>query len=243
MLHQAFPTTDPLCRHLDLSRARLAQRIKDGSDAVFAYVMSSVVPDGGNLLQTGTGPNFQGGYITLCTCKHRMRTSLPTDDWPGTWVAGFTSVECGGRHWIFYLAKVKEAYESQSELWHGDALPEATRHAKSAKYSRLGDLYEPKSELDSVGRYDPEQYHLPVSRHSHHKHSCDNNWRFDIDYSRKRLKVKAKRQPSLLVCDPEFSFLWRKPLLYVDGRWRQTIYGTLDEFLRDLNESPTARLH
>jgi len=63
-------------------------------------------------------------------------------------------------------------------------------------------------------------------------------WRFDIDYSRKKVKVKAKQQPSLLVCDPEFSFLWGKPLLYVDGRWRTTIYDTLDEFLQDLTEVP-----
>lgn len=92
-----------------------------------------------------------------------------------------------------------------------------------------------------MGRYDPEQYHLPVARHSHHTHACDNNWRFDIDYSRKKLKVKAKRQPSLLVCDPEFSFLWRKPLLYVEGKWRTTIYDTLDVFLQDLVEASAAR--
>jgi hypothetical protein len=215
--------------------------INDKSDAVYAYIMSSVVLDGDKLLQTGSGPNLQGGYITLCTCKHRMRTSLPRNEWLGKWVAGFTSVECGGRHWLFYLAKVEEARESQSELWHSGELPKETRRAKSARYSRLGDLYEPKSELDSVGRFDPDQYHMPITRHSHHKHACDNNWRFDIDYSRKKLKVKPKRHPSLLVGDPEFSFIWRKPLLYVDGRWRQTIYGTLGEFLEDLNESRTAR--
>jgi hypothetical protein len=135
------------------------------------------------------------------------------------------------------LAKVKKAYESQSELWHSNALPEDTRQVKSSRYSRLGDLYEPKSELDAVDRFDPDKYHMPVTRHRHHKHACDNNWRFDIDYSRKKLKVKAKRQPSLLVCDPDFSFLWRKPLLYVNGRWRQTIYGRLGEFLQDLNEA------
>lgn len=116
MLHQPFPTTGALCRHLDLSRARLAQMIEGGSDAVYAYIMSSVVLEGGNLLQTGTGPNFQGDYITLCTCKHRMRTGLPAGQWPGMWVAGLTSVECGGRHWLFYLGKVEDAYESQSEL-------------------------------------------------------------------------------------------------------------------------------
>ncbi len=241
MLHQPFPTTGALCRHFDLGRARLARMIEDGSDAVYAYIMSSVVLDGDNLLQTGTGPNFQGGYITLCTCKHRMRTSLYVDDWPGTWVAGFTSVECGGRHWLFYLAKVKEAYESQSELWYSDALPVEARQDKSARYSRLGDLYEPKRVLDSVGRFNPNQYHMPISQHSHHAHACDNNWRFDIDYSRKKLEFKAKRPPSLLIGDPKFSFLWRKPLLYVDGRWRQTIYGTLREFLQDLNECRATR--
>ena len=82
---------------------------------------------------------------------------------------------------------------------------------------------------------------MPISGHDHHTHACDYEWRFDIDYSRKKLKVKAKRHPSLLVCDPEFSFLWRKPLLYVDGRWRQKIYCALDEFLQDFVEASAGR--
>ncbi len=234
MLHQSFPTAGPLSQHLDLGKKRIARLIEDEPDIVYAYIMSSVVLDGDELRQTGTGPNFQGSYITLCTCKHRMRTSLSRQEWPGKWVAGFTSVECGGDHWLFYLARVKEAFESQSELWYSDVLPPETLQAKSARYSRLGDLYEPKSELDSVRRFDANQYHMPISRHSHHAHACDNNWRIDINYNGKKLKLKAKRPPSLLVCDPELSFLWRKPLLYVDGSWRHTIYGTLSEFLNDL---------
>jgi hypothetical protein len=83
MLHQRFPTAGI---HLDLGKPDIAQMIDDGADAVYAYIMSSVVLDGDNLLQTGTGPNFQGGYITLCTCKHRMRTSLPRNEWVGKWV-------------------------------------------------------------------------------------------------------------------------------------------------------------
>jgi hypothetical protein len=67
MLHQPFPTTGALCRHLDLHRARLAQMIEDGSDAVYAYIMSSVVLDGNNLLQTGTGPNFRSCPSSLAT--------------------------------------------------------------------------------------------------------------------------------------------------------------------------------
>jgi hypothetical protein len=124
MFYQPFPTTGVLSRHLDLGKAHLAQMIEDESDAVYAYVMSTVVLDGNRLRQSGTGPSFQGGHITLCTCKHRMRTSLPCEDWPNKWIAGFTSLDCGRRHWLFYLAKVKEAYESQSELWHSGSLSE-----------------------------------------------------------------------------------------------------------------------
>jgi hypothetical protein len=236
MLHQPFPTTGVLSRHLDLSKDRLTQMIESESDAVYAYVMSTVVLERGQLQQTGTGPNFQGGIITLCTCKHRMRTSLPCEDWPNKWIAGFTSLDCGRHHWLFYLAKVKEAYESQSDLWHSDSLPKESLRVKSGRHSSLGDLYEPKSELGSVAQFDPSNYHMPILGHRHHKNANDYMWQIDIDYSRKKLKVKAKRQPSLLIGDPEFSFLWRKPTLYMDGKWRQTIYEGLVDFLDALNE-------
>src|ERR1700676_3419802 len=106
MSHQPFPTTG---MHLDLGKASLAKLVKDNSDPVYAYIMTSVVPDGDLLQQTGTGPNFQRGYITLCTCMHRMRTFLPQKEWRDKWVAGFTSRKCGDRHWLFYLACVKKA--------------------------------------------------------------------------------------------------------------------------------------
>jgi hypothetical protein len=235
MLYQQFPDTGALSQHLDLDKARLEEMIEGHSDAVYAYVMSTVVLERNQLWQTGTGPNLQGGYITLCTCKHRMRASLPCKDWPNKWVAGFTSLDCGRRHWLFYLAKVKEAHESQSELWYSGSLSDQTLEAKSTRYSTLGDLYEPKSELGAV--YDPGNYHTPISGHRHYSNVNDHKWKIDIDYSRKKLKVKAKRQPSLLICDPEFSFIWRVPSLYVDGSWRQTIYDRLDDFLQDLNVS------
>lgn len=234
MLHQPFPTTGVLSQHLDLSKARLTQMIEDKSDAVYAYVMSTVVMESGQLLQTGTGPNFQGGCITLCTCKHRMRTSLECEDWPNKWIAGFTSLDCGRHHWLFYLARVKEAHASQSELWYSKSLPEESLEAKSAKYFPLGDLYEPKSERGSV--FVPTNYHMPILGHRHHKVANDPKWQIDIDYRKKELKVKAKRQPSLLIGDPEFSFLWRKPVLYVEGKWRHTIYEGLVDFLDDLKK-------
>jgi hypothetical protein len=237
MLHQPFPTTGVLSRHVDLSKKRLSQMIETDSDAVYAYVMSTVVLEGDRLQQTGTGPNFQGGHITLCTCKHRMRTSLPSGNWPNKWIAGFTSLDCGRHHWLFYLAKVKEAHESQSELWYSGALSDKSLQAKSARYSELGDLYEPKRDLGSVARYDPNSYFTPISGHRHHVNDTHQIWRTDIDYGRKKVKVQAKRQPSLLICDPDFSFLWHKPVLYVNGKWRQKNYEGLADFLDNLNES------
>jgi hypothetical protein len=137
MLYQRFPETGVLSQHLDLDKTRLKEMIGGQSDAVYAYDMSTVVLDGGQLRQTGTGPNFRGNYITLCTCKHRMRASLPREDWPNKWIAGFTSLDCGRRHWLFYLAKVREAYESQSELWYSGSLSQQELDAKSARYSKL----------------------------------------------------------------------------------------------------------
>lgn len=242
MLYQPFPMTGVLSRHVDLGKTRLAEMIEGQSDAVYAYVMSTIVLDGGQLVQTGTGPNFQGGYITLCTCKHRMRTILPPEDWPNKWIAGFTSLDCGRHHWLFYLAKVREVYDSQSELWHSGSLSDHALEEKSARYSELGDLYEPKSELGLLSRYDPNSYHTPISGHSHDFVVNGNLlWRIDIDYSRKKLKVKAKRQPSLLIGDPKFSILWRTPTLYVNSKWRQRKYEGLADFLDDLNE--TRRSH
>jgi hypothetical protein len=217
--------------HFNLEKERLRRLIEDRSQPVYAYVMSSLMLVDGNLMQWGTGPNLDGGCITLCTCKHRMRTSLPPAEWPGKWIAGFSSIRCGGRHWLFYLGQIREAYASQSELWH--ALPVKTRQAKSAKVSRQGDLYEPKGKLDFKTAFNPANYHPPLSGHRHHP---GGKWRIDIDYRLKKLKRHGARRPSLLVADPEFSFVWRTPSLYVDARWRQRNYVTLHHFLQDLKE-------
>lgn len=235
-LYQPFPATGAPSRLA--GKRDLVRLIRGEPRAGYAYVMRSVVLEDGELRQTGCGPNFRDGYTTLCTCKHRMRTSLSADEWQGRWVAGLTSVGCGRHRWLFYLALIKEAYESQSELWHSDALPPEVRQAKSARYSELGDLYEPKGELYSAARFDPNRYHPPGPGHSHRSNACDEGWHTDINYNGKKgLKRKAKRPPSLLVGDPQFSFLWRKPLLYADGRWRQKNYGTLGEFLEALKEA------
>jgi hypothetical protein len=236
--YQQFPTTGPLLRNLDRTKKELKQLVGGESDAVYAYIMSSVQLEGHEFRQIGCGPNFEGRRITLCTCKHRMRTSLTSDQWRGKWIAGFTSVECGGHHWLFYFARVMEAFESQAELWFSGLLPAEAQRTKSTRASKFGDLYEPKGRLGIETRFDPSHYYPPMDGHNHRNFRHKNTWLIDIDYYRKRLKCKPKQKhpACLLLCDPNFSFIWRHPLLYVDGRWRHRIYGSLDDFFEDLSE-------
>jgi hypothetical protein len=244
---QAFPTSGRLYENLDLEKAELITRLSKAQPEVriYSYVMTSVKQDGDTspLRQKGNGPNFQGGCITLCACKHKMRTYLAAEDWKDKWIAGFTSVECGERHWLFYLAQVKHAYASHCELWH--ALPKV-RTAKSAMQSRLGDLFVPTGCIagsakppcdDCSCKFALNHYHTPPVGHVHRGDASDRAWKIDIDYAlKKTLKRKPKRPASLLVGDPKFSFLWQKPTIYIEEHWREKQWDGLDAFLDALKE-------
>lgn len=54
MLYQQFPETGVLFEHLDLDKTRLRRMIEGQSDAMYAYVMSTVVLEEDELRHTGT---------------------------------------------------------------------------------------------------------------------------------------------------------------------------------------------
>jgi hypothetical protein len=215
---QPFPKNGPLAENIDLSRKKLVETVAGLDAAVYSYVVKSVRMDeqGKQFEQWGSAPNFQGGRLTLCTCKHQMRTNLETpEEWRGTWIAGFTSrsLRVAGaperRHWLFYLTKVRAGYDSHAELWRN--LPARTREQKSAKDTFLGDVFVPRGRVSGDGRFDPARYYTP-SRHSHRRNSCDTGWKNDIDY----WCVDRYGRPSLLVGDPQLTFIWREPIIYLD---------------------------
>jgi hypothetical protein len=214
---QAIPTNGSLAENMNLSYGELAEQVSEKEGAAYSYVVKSVRMDdeGQQFEQHGSAPNFQGGRLTLCTCKHQMRTSLECKAWQGTWVAGFTS-RCldvvdvpKGRHWLFYLTRVNRAYPSHAELW--ESLPAAAREAKSASAHFLGDLFAPRGRVAGDGRFDPSRYYTP-SRHSHRHNSCDNGWHNDIDY----WCADLYGRPSLLVGDPHRTFIWNEPIIWFD---------------------------
>ena len=165
--YQAMPRKGKLAQNLNLSREALPEKIAPFQhDTVYSYIVDTVEYEEGRLRQCGSGPNFQGDLITLCSCKHWMRTARDTESWRGVWVAGFTRKRLGNK--LFYLMRVSEAFESQSKLWFSDLIPEETKDAKATDLSRFGDVYRPK-----VGSNDPYSYqsYLPPCKSHVHRRS------------------------------------------------------------------------
>lgn len=214
---QPFPTTGLLARNLDLRLPQLRRQLGKPRQPACSYVLRSVQLDryAMRFEQLGSAPNFQGGRLTLCTCKHQMRASREIDEWCGTWIAGFTG-RCiqGGRHWLFYLTQVEAAFGSHAELW--DALPARVRNAKMAQDHFLGDLFEPRGVLIGKSRFSPARYAEP-KHHTHRMNSCDSGWRNDINYKH----ADRYGRPALLLGNSRWTFLWRRPMIaYVEEHCR-----------------------
>lgn len=171
----------------------------------------------------GSAPNFQGGLITLCTCKHRMRTYHDACSWEKYWIVGFTGKhETQGRgNGLFYFMKVGEAYDSHAKLWQ--KLPEEVRRVKAATCSKFGDVFEPRAGagvFDPLAQFNPGSYRDPIHDHVHA--DC---WKNDVNYrvlGKCRLddilepKVEGASPSVLLVGDPDMSFLWSRPLAFYE---------------------------
>lgn len=202
--YQAMPVVGSLSKNLNLSPEILLNKIEDfKDDKVYFYVVDTVEHEDGRLYQTGSGPNFQGDLITLCSCKHMMRTFLDVECWRGVWVAGYTSSRDLGSNRLFYLMRVSQAFRSHDDLWNSDSISTSTKKAKAAHKDRFGDLYRPDREI--VRSYTSKHYVAPCENHVH----CEpGDWHKDISYP-----PRHGRRPALLVGDPEFSFLWDRPLI------------------------------
>jgi hypothetical protein len=206
--HQPFPRTGPLAKHLNLPIEALRQKATTSEATVYCYVIQTIKEQNGRFIQTGSAPNFQGDLVTLCTCKHYMRTFLDPNGWIGHWIAGFTGVQAGqGKNLLVYLMRVSHAYPSYADFWFSPAIPDKTKRAKAAHRHPFGDIYQPQGE----GRnpFDPRDYVPPRDDHVHTPHF----WRTDVDYV-----GCSERRAALLVGDPDHSFLWEHPLIFFPSR-------------------------
>lgn len=211
---QNWPKCGKLRSNMDKTLNDLKRILENEEGIVYSYVLTTVEKDAhGSFIQRGSAPNFQGGFITLCTCMHYMRTWRSVDDWKGVWIAGFTGIGTlsDHRNYLFYLMKVQKAFQSHKELW--EWLPPDVKKAKSSRYSICGDVFEPKSSLKDP--FNPRDYHPPTKGHVHEN---ENKWYQDINY----VNGKTGKRSALLVGDPSFSFLWTKPKLYFKNNHPRT---------------------
>jgi hypothetical protein len=207
--YQPFPSRGRLARHLNLPLETLRQALPATSATVYAYVVATVKNRDGRFVQYGSAPNWQGGVLTLCTCKHYMRTFRTPDNWQGVWLAGFTGVrETDGRHALVFLTRIADAVPSQADLWQSTALTTSAKRAKDASRHIHGDLFRP-ADFDS-DPFDPGAYVLP---HADHDHVGDERWHSDIDYT-----SRSGQRPAFLVGDPAHTYLYDCPALFAPFR-------------------------
>lgn len=208
---QPFPTTGVLKNNSNLELKNLLDELHTEHGAVYLYIVDTVERNGEQFVQTGSAPNFQGDLITLCTCKHWMRTFMDADDWKGKWIAGFCNLKAGGNgNALVYLMKVKDAFESHRDLWYSSDITEKTRHAKSAHTNRFGDMFRPRNK--QIDPFNHRSYEPPI-QDPVHVHMKSNKWHEDICYV-----GCSRRHPALLEGDPILSYMWNKPLFYFSSK-------------------------
>jgi len=227
---QEWPRYGKLKKNMNKTLYDLKKMLKEEDGLVYGYVLTTVKGDGsGGFVQTGSAPNFQGGLITLCTCKHWMRAWKKTDNWKDIWIAGFTGINVMGDHrnYLFYLMRVQKAFSSHKELW--DWLAPAVRKAKNASQHKCGDVYEPA--LNLTKPFNHSHYQEPIKK-PEHVHFKNNDWHKDINY-----KTKTGKRPALLVGAPEYSFLWSQPKIYFEDKLPRTKkWDNINKFINLVEE-------
>ncbi len=228
MNYQPYPTTGRLASNMNLDFSSLKNKICCDQAEIYSYVVTTIKNQNGQFFQTGSAPNFQGDLVSLCTCKHFMRTFMDNKDWMGKWVAGFSGVAAGnGKNMLVFLMKVGYAYDSHQIFWFSGDIPDETKQAKLARFSKFGDIYQPVDKISD--RFAIQNYFHPVENHVH-----TNCWHKDIEYD----GCKG-RKPALLFGDIDYSFLWDKPMIFYKGRlYRGQKKGDLrmllDEYLAEV---------
>jgi len=213
----------------------LPDSLNNENSVVFSYKLTTLSKVGGVFVQDGNAPNYQGDRITLCTCMHWHRASIKA----GMWVAGFGGKACGENNELFYLMKVEETFDSFTEIWDSDLLP--NREAKSASNCIYGDLYVPKSSAPD-DPHNPNYYKEPPVGHKHRQHGRDFSWHKDVDLWRPDPNRQRRRRPldpkvhKLLVGEAGRSFLWRVPMYSYKGGHPRQQRPPLSTFLNRLEK-------
>jgi len=219
-----WPNKNEYNQNLNLT---LLKKQLAGHDVIgYSYVIRTIRYQNQHFKQIGCGPNFQGGLVTLCTCKHQMRTWRDTKDWRGIWIIGVSNLtEINlDKNYLIYMMKVKESYNSFEDLWNN--LPNNTKKIKNTRANKFGDVYQPREDIDNP--YKPDNYFKSIGTHCH---NTEKSIIYDICY------FDNKRRPAMLVGDPKLTFIWLKPIISLKHKHVRgnPLYKNKNKFFEILN--------
>ena len=196
-----------------------------GVDTLYVYPHHEIELVEGKLLQTRSGPNWEGGIVTLTTCKHLLRTYSSMGK--RTAVCGVTN-KLNGQNFVLYVGKLDEIFDSNAELsqWLKKTNPSAWR-SKLMTTNRLGDICEidniPTSpppwgrigerRLTALNKYNHKNFVRPTRDHCRYEErdsSGKRKWVKDIEY-----KTRSGVRPKVFTLNPVTVFT--EPILRWDG--------------------------
>ena len=168
-------------------------KILRGADRIYVYPHHEIKLDNGNLKQTRSGPNWEGGVVTMATCKHLLRTynSLTGK----TVICGLTN-KLEGKNFLMYIGMIDKTFDSNLEL--GEYLDDEVFQIKCANGNRLGDIFKP---IDvNSDKYDIFNFEEPTGNHCRAEENDSKGnpkWWKDIEYS-----SRGGIRPKCLILNP-----------------------------------------
>lgn len=177
-------------------------------ETVYVYTHHEIDLINGELKQSRSGPNWEGGLATLATCKHFLRTWKDFN--PGVGIVGVTN-KLDGYNFLLYAGIVERSFESNYDL--GQYLksidPEVYK-TKLMTNNRLGDIAEPVGKLTGSDRFESLNFHSPKEDHCRLIEMDSNGeqkWLKDIEYSTRSCKrpQTALLEPVMVSSRPELA--------------------------------------
>lgn len=175
------------------------ESILEGVDLIYVYPHHQIeLSDDNELEQTRSGPNWEGGMVTMATCKHFLRTYSSIKP-KKVALCGITN-KIEGENYLLYIGVIDKSFDSNYELGrYISSINQFAFDTKLATNNPLGDIFEPDEDLEDEERYDSLNFIEPHDDHCRFVEFSDNQPKYikDIEY-----QTRSGRRPKCLILDP-----------------------------------------
>lgn len=188
-------------------------KILEGVETIYIYPHHEIKMIDNMFAQTRSGPNWEGGVLTMATCKHLLRT-YKTIEAKKTAFCGVTN-KLDGENYIMYVGVIDKTFGSNFDLncYLSKHHPEAIK-AKLSTDNRLGDIFLPVTQLTGDDKYDSMNFEEPCDDHCRKEENDskgDAKWFKDIEYV-----TRNGTRPKCLIFNP--ATVHTKPVYTWEGK-------------------------